>query len=123
MRWSLYILLLLPATLAAQSGRGDLSGYVRLSGSDNDSLRVTVELTRLGDPEASHRFTSAPGDIYHRYAFRRVQMGEYRVTIAAPGYQAYETTLLIGSDYQGTLAVCLRPPGAKPSRKGPTGCP
>lgn len=119
----LLALMLPPSALTAQSGRGDLRGYVLLAGADSDTLRVTVEILRLGEPQERHRVISDSGDIYHRYEFTRVRMGEYRVTIAAPGYRSYATTLLIGSDFQGTLAVCLRRPGSEPVRRGPSGCP
>lgn len=115
-------LLFLPPGLAAQSGRGDISGYVKLSGPDNNRLRVTVEITRLGDRPEHHTMDSDSGDIYHRYAFKDVRMGEYTVRISAPGYVSYETTLLIGSDFQGVLAVCLRRKGETPDRSSPSQC-
>ena len=115
-------MLLLPSVLQAQSGRGDISGYVLLSGPDNDRLRVTVEITRLGDTPVHHTMDSEAGDIYHRYAFKNVRMGEYNVRISAPGYSPYKTTLLIGSDMQGVLAVCLRRKGETPVRTSPGQC-
>lgn len=121
---SLLVLLVLafPSVAGAQSGRGDVGGYVRLSGPDNDSLQVTVEITRLADPPERHVMTSDPGDIYHRYQFKDIRMGEYKVRITALGYAPYETTLLIGSDFQGRLAVCLRRKGEVPNREHPTMC-
>lgn len=112
----------LSSSLQAQSGQGDLTGFIRLSGRDNDALRVTVEITRLSVPPERHVMTSDSGDIYHRYAFKRIRMGEYRIRISAPGYVPYETILLLGSDMQGVLAVCLRHKGEIPNRSSPTMC-
>lgn len=114
--------LLIPAILQAQSGRGDIRGYVKLSGPDNNRLRVTVEITRLGNRPEHHTMDSDLGDIYHRYEFKDVRMGEYSIRISAPGYVSYETTLLIGSDFQGVLAVCLRRKGETPDRSSPSQC-
>lgn len=118
----LFSALSLPGVLLAQSGRGDIGGYVTLSGRDNDELRVTVEITWLGKPSEHHAMTSDSGDIYHRYEFKKVRMGEYSVRISAPGYVPYETVLLIGSDMHGVLAVCLRKEGEIPNRSSPTMC-
>ena len=116
------VLLLGPAALFAQSGRGDLSGFVMLSGPDNNHTLVTVELTRLGDQPERHRMVSDSGDMYHRYHFKSVRMGEYDVVISAPGYVPYRTTLLIGSDMRAALAVCLRHPDEVPDRSRPLQC-
>jgi len=118
----LLAMLSLSSSLQAQSGQGDLAGFVRLSGRDNDALRVTVEITRLSSPPQRHVMTSDSGDIYHRYAFKRIQMGEYRIRIMAPGYVPYETILLLGSDMHGVLAVCLRHKGEIPDRSSPSMC-
>lgn len=114
--------LALPSTLSAQSGRGSFGGYVELSGPDSDSRRVTVEIVRLGARPERHVVTSDSGDIYHRYSFKDIRMGEYSVKISAPGYVPYETTLLIGSDFQGRLAICLRKKGEAPERRSATMC-
>jgi len=118
----LLAMLSLSSSLQAQSGQGDLTGFVRLSGRDNDALRVTIEITRLSSPPQRHVMTSDSGDIYHRYAFKRIRMGEYRIRISAPGYVPYETILLLGSDMHGVLSVCLRHEGELPNRSSPTMC-
>jgi hypothetical protein len=118
----LALALSLPSGLLAQSGQGDLAGFVRLSGRDNDAVRVTVKITRLSSPPQRHVMTSDSGDIYHRYAFKRIRMGEYRIRISAPGYVPYDTILLLGSDMHGVLAVCLRHKGEVPNRSSPTMC-
>ena len=104
----LIVSLIACGTVQAQSGRGTMKGYVSLDdAAPTQPVRAHVHMaiTRPGDKVA-----------YDTYELPAVMMGEYRLTVSAPGYKSYATTLYLPSDFLGSLAVILKKD--KHSRKG-----
>jgi hypothetical protein len=105
-------LLLCCAVASAQSGRGSMRGYVDFEGiSYNDmpasKVRARVELRGTGKYNGDVLY-KVETDEHGLYNFGSIGLGEFKLTISAPGYTTYETTLLIPSDFECRLATALK---------------
>jgi hypothetical protein len=105
-------LLLCCAVASAQSGRGSMRGYVDFEGiSYNDmpasKVRARVELRGIGEYNGGLLY-KVETDEHGLYNFGSIGLGEFKLTISAPGYTTYETTLLIPSDFTCNLATALK---------------
>jgi FlaG/FlaF family flagellin (archaellin) len=117
---TLIVLLLLSLCCSvahAQSGRGSMHGYVDFEGiSYNDlpasKVRARVELRGIGEYNGEQLYKTET-DEHGLYDFGRIGLGEFKLTISAPGYTTYETTLLIPSDFICNLATALKKTHAK----------
>lgn len=114
---ALLLLSLCCAVASAQSGRGSMHGYVDFEGiSYNDmpasKVRARVELRGTGEYNAEQLYKTET-DEHGLYNFGSIGLGEFRLTISAPGYATYETTLLIPSDFECRLATALKKTHAK----------
>jgi hypothetical protein len=114
-------LLLCCAVASAQSGRGSMRGYVDFEGiSYNDmpasKVRARVELRGIGEYNGG-QFYKVETDEHGLYDFGSISLGEFKLTISAPGYATYETTLLIPSDFECRLATALKKTRAKTNAK------
>lgn len=101
----------LAAPLAAQSGRGLMHGYVAFEDvSYNEvtsrALHAKIEL-RTATPQGGGAYT-ARTDNHGGYDIPAIGMGEYTLTITAPGYAPYRIRLYIPSDFECRLAVMLQ---------------
>ena len=99
----------------AQSGRGMMSGYVAFAADHAPAVHASVELISVTPYNQAHyQMETDDAGIYH---FPPIMMGEYRMKISAPGFKSYETTLYIPSDFEGHLAVMLKPKSGKKGDK------
>ena len=95
----------------AQSGRGLMHGYVEFEDvSYNERLggkiHATVELRALG--EFHHGVYTAQTDERGSFDIAPISVGEYRLRITYAGYEPYEATIYIPSDFECRLAVLLK---------------
>ncbi|MFL6231167.1 MAG: carboxypeptidase regulatory-like domain-containing protein [Pyrinomonadaceae bacterium] len=100
---------LLTGTVAAQSGRSWMNGFI-FADSDTSGLPgATVELTgdqsnaRLRSVRLS---TKAKED--GEYSIKDIPYGDYTFRVSAEGYDPYEIKLYIGSDMLTQIHVKLR---------------
>lgn len=103
----------------AQSGRASMRGYVDFEGiSYNDlpasKVRARVELRGVTEYNRGVIYKTET-DEHGLYNFGSLGLGEFRLSISAPGYATYETTLLIPSDFECRLATALKKTRAKSS--------
>ena len=96
---------------APQSGRGSMHGYVAFDDvSYNDvtegKIQAAVELR--GNTPGNHARYTAHTDNHGGYDIPAVGMGEYTLTITAPGHRAYRIDLYMPSDFECRLAVMLK---------------
>lgn len=103
--------LLCCAVASAQSGRGMMHGYVEfedISYNDLPASNVRAKIELRGATKFNHGAYTAETDGHGIYEIKLITMGEYTLRISAPGYQTYETTILIPSDFECRLAVTLK---------------
>ena len=119
---SFFFLVLVGASISAQSGRGSMHGYVAfedISYLDVKTLgiRATVELR---DPARSDVVVyTTRTDEHGLYDFGAISMGIYLLRISATGHMPYQTEVYIPSDFIGNLATMLRrAPGSGDKPKG-----
>ncbi|MDT7543636.1 MAG: hypothetical protein QOE33_3540 [Acidobacteriota bacterium] len=96
----------------AQSGRGSMRGYVDFEDiSYNDmpasKVRARVELRGVTEYNRDVLYKTET-DEHGLYNFGPISLGEFKLSISAPGYTTYETTLLIPSDFECHLATALK---------------
>jgi hypothetical protein len=117
---ALAIPLLFGASAPTQSGRGLMHGYVAFDDfSYNDvmegAIKAKVEL------RGSTKFNrgavySAETNNRGAYDFPSVGMGEYALTISAPGHTTYHADVYIPSDFECRLATMLKKASSSRSR-------
>jgi hypothetical protein len=105
----------------AQSGRASMRGYVDFEGiSYNDlpasKVRARVELHGVTEYNRDVIYKTET-DEHGLYNFGSIGLGEFKLSISAPGYTTYETTLLIPSDFECRLATALKKTRGKTSAR------
>lgn len=96
---------------AVQSGRGTMHGYVAFDDfSYNEVLEgaIKAKVELRGNTEFNHAVFTVDTDKRGSYDIPAVGMGEYTLTITAPGHVTYHTDLYIPSDFECKLAVMLK---------------
>lgn len=99
----------LAQTVAAQSGRSWMNGFVFADSDTNGLAGASVEL--VGDQDnarlkAVRLSTKAEND--GRYSLKDIPYGDYTFRVSADGYAPYEIKLYIGSDMLTEVHVKLR---------------
>jgi hypothetical protein len=94
-----------------QSGRGLMHGYVAFDDVSYNQLfegklHATVELR--GNTSSNHSVFTAVTDNRGSYDIPAIGMGEYTLTITAPGHGTYRIDRYIPSDFECRLAVMLK---------------
>jgi carboxypeptidase family protein len=97
---------------AAQSGSGQMQGYVEFEDvSYNEvtegAIHATVELRGNLEANKGSVYTTKT-DNRGSYDLPRIGAGDFTLTISAPGYVTYRTDILIPSDFQCRLATMLK---------------
>jgi len=111
-----YLSLVIPLVVAtprgAQSGHGQMHGYVEFEDvSYNEVSEGAIHATVVlrGSLEANRGSVyTAKTDNHGSYDLPRIGAGEFTLTISAPGYASYKTDILIPSDFQCQLATALK---------------
>ena len=103
--------MLFARTLAAQSGRGLMHGYVGFDDiSYNEqttgAIRAIVELR--GATQHNHEVYTAHTDNRGLYDIPSIGAGEYTLTISAPGHATYRIDVYIPSDFECRLATMMK---------------
>lgn len=103
--------LLLGTSRATQSGRGMMHGYVAFDDiSYNEvaegNIHARVELR--GNTQFNHALYTAQTDNHGGYDIPAIAMGEYTLSITAPGHKVYRIDLYVPSDFECRLAVMLK---------------
>ncbi len=104
----------------AQSGRSVMRGYVAFENVAWVDKQPTAKVTLRSITENnSNTYTGETSE--HGMYEVPVPMGEYELTIGAPGFVSYKTTLYMPSDFIANLAVMLKKADAKGSMPKGTG--
>lgn len=96
-------------TVAAQSGRSWMNGFIFADSDINGLAGAKVELTGAQDNErlkSVHLSTTAEKD--GAYSLKDIPYGDYTFRVSAEGYEPYEIKLYIGSDMLTQIHVRLR---------------
>jgi Carboxypeptidase regulatory-like domain len=103
---ALLVLCLAPVA-PAQSGRGSLQGYVtsRVGNGGIPDVKIEIDSIETISGRKENRETNT--DENGRYEMLQVTMGEYLLTISAPGYETYQSKIFIGSDMRVVLGTLL----------------
>ncbi len=109
---SLAIPLLLGGAPARQSGRALMTGYVNFEDvSYNDlakgATHAKVELRGTSQYNNGSHYT-VETDNRGSYTFPSTSLGEFALTISAPGYTTYQIALYFPSDFETRLATMLK---------------
>ena len=101
------LLLALSGTVAAQSGKASVRGWVNFDGVayNDEQPRATVRLLRQGEHPAEYEVRT---DERGRFIFEVPALGRCRLEISADGYESYSTELYLPSDFVAHWAVELR---------------
>jgi hypothetical protein len=103
--------LFLGAPPVAQSGRGLMHGYVAfddLSYTEVTEGKIHAKIELRGSSEFNHSVYTVQTDNRGGYDIPAIAMGEYTLSISAPGHVAYRINLYIPSDFECRLAVMLK---------------
>lgn len=94
-----------------QSGRGLMHGYVAFEDVSYNEVaegRIHAKIELRGSGEFNHGLYTVQTDNRGAYDIPAVAMGEYTLSITAPGHGAYRINLYIPSDFECRLAVMLK---------------
>ena len=105
----LLILILITATVTAQSGRSWMNGFVFAASDTRGLAGATVEL--IGDQNSdrlrSVRLTTK-SEQDGKYAINDIPYGEYTFRVTSQDYESYQITVYIGSDMLTQIHVRLK---------------
>ena len=105
----LLILILITATVTAQSGRSWMNGFVFADSDTRGLAGATVEL--IGDQNSdrlrSVRLTTK-SEQDGKYAINDIPYGEYTFRVTSQDYESYQITVYIGSDMLTQIHVRLK---------------
>src|SRR5215510_11739029 len=105
----LLILILITATVTAQSGRSWMNGFVFADSDTRGLAGATVEL--IGDQNSdrlrSVRLTTK-SEQDGKYAINDIPYGEYTFRVTSQDYEPYQITVYIGSDMLTQIHVRLK---------------
>jgi hypothetical protein len=110
-RFAAGLCLFLGAPPAAQSGRGLMHGYVAFDDVSYNEVtegKIHAQIELRGSSQFNHSLYSAQTDNRGAYDIPAIAMGEYTLSITAPGHVAYRIELYIPSDFECRLAVMLK---------------
>jgi hypothetical protein len=103
--------LLFGAPPTAQSGRGLMHGYVAFDDVSYNEVtegKIHAKIELRGSSQFNHSLYTVQTDNRGGYDIPAVAMGEYTLSITAPGHIAYRIALYIPTDFECRLAVMLK---------------
>jgi hypothetical protein len=108
---ALFISVLFARPPVTQSGHGAMHGYVAFDDVSYDevsrgAIHAKVELR--GISKYNSAVYTAITDNHGAYDFPSTSLGEFRLTISAPGHATYRTNVYIPSDFQCQLGTLLK---------------
>lgn len=104
----LLTLLMWWATASAQSGRAVMRGYVAFEGLAYVDKQPRAKIELCSGPKGKDCGTPTLTDEHGLYEISPAPLGEWWLRISAPGFNTYEISIYLPSDFIGNLAVMLK---------------